>query len=124
LITEFNKLRKDALDARSDLTIHREACGIRIKNWERTLRLYPVPAPPQCTCFTSTKVHILTSAGARSLPAALRMRQKLQKQASLYSVPMPRHLYIVHQCRSSKSRHLYSATPAFGCDKRDACFWM
>ena len=46
LIGDFNKLRQDAIAARRDLTIHREACGMRIKNWDRTLRLYPVP--PRC----------------------------------------------------------------------------
>ena len=46
LIGDFNKLRQDAIAARRDLTIHREACGMRIKNWDRSLRLYPVP--PRC----------------------------------------------------------------------------
>lgn len=46
-ISEFNRLRQDALVARRDLTIHREAAGMRIKNWERMERLYPIP--PRCS---------------------------------------------------------------------------
>ena len=70
LITEFNKLRKDALDARSDLTIHREACGIRIKNWERTLRLYPVPprCPSEATKAPKTGISILYQFRFKRLP--------------------------------------------------------
>ena len=52
LIGDFNKLRQDAMAARRDLTIHREACGMRIKNWDRSLRLYPVP--PRCPADATT----------------------------------------------------------------------
>mmetsp|Transcript_12926 Transcript_12926/g.35837 ORF Transcript_12926/g.35837 Transcript_12926/m.35837 type:complete len:125 (+) Transcript_12926:204-578(+) len=44
-IVRYNRLREEALVARRDLTIHREAAGIRIKNWERMEVLYPVPPP-------------------------------------------------------------------------------
>jgi len=43
-IKEFNKIRLEALDARRDLTIHREAVGMRIRNWDRMQTLYPIPS--------------------------------------------------------------------------------
>ena len=37
-IRQFNVARAEALDARRDMTIQREAAGMRIKNWDRVQR--------------------------------------------------------------------------------------
>jgi len=65
-ISEFNRLRQEALMARRDLTIHREAAGMRIKNWERTERLYPVPPPcsPDAVCAPTAVTEELTCEAA------------------------------------------------------------
>merc|ERR1712007_39577 len=42
---EFNSLRREAMQAKQDLIIQRQACGFRFKTEEIVDRAYPVPAP-------------------------------------------------------------------------------
>mmetsp|Transcript_38123 Transcript_38123/g.91951 ORF Transcript_38123/g.91951 Transcript_38123/m.91951 type:complete len:191 (+) Transcript_38123:41-613(+) len=50
-IKQFNAVREEAILARRDMSIQREAAGMRIRNWEKTQRLYPIPPP----CPSSAK---------------------------------------------------------------------
>lgn len=49
-IRKFNQAREVALEARREMTIQREAAGMRIKNWEKTVTTR-IPAFP---CFVGS----------------------------------------------------------------------